>query len=133
MAERDFSINERIRMRRKEMGLIQCEVAERLGIKISTYSQMERKGHITCETLKVLCEVLEVSAQYLLYGIRTETDVGVSNPNTKRYEFLEDVSEAELKVMSETLFKLKRDKRNLVYRYAIDLVCNKRKKETATF
>ncbi len=126
MAERDFSINERIRMRRKEMGLIQGEVAERLGIKISTYSQMERKGHITCETLKILAEVLEVSSEYLLYGTKTETDVGISNPNTKRYEFLEDISDAELKILRQTLFNLKRDKRNFVYHYAIDIIKNKR-------
>ena len=126
MPKHDFAINERIRMRRKELDLIQCEVAERLKIKTSTYSQMERKGYITCENLKILAEVLEVSAEYLLYGIKTEKDVGVIPPNTKRYEFLEDISDAELKIMQKTLFKLKRNKRNLVYHYAIDIIKKKR-------
>ncbi len=126
MAERDFSINERIRMRRKELRLNQTTMAESLGIKTSTYSQMERKGYITCETLRILCDVLRVSAEYLLYGIKTENDVEVIPPNTKRYEFLEDISDAELKIMQKTLFKLKRNKRNLVYHYAIDIIKKKR-------
>ena len=83
---------------------------------------MERKGYITCENLKILAEVLEVSAEYLLYGIKTEKDVGVVPPNTKRYEFLEDISDAELKILRQTLFYLNRNKRNHVYQYAIDII-----------
>ncbi len=126
MAKRDISVNQRIRMCRKERGLNQTCVAEVLGIKTSTYSQMERKGYITCENLKILAEVLEVSIEYLLYGIKTEKDVGVIPPNTKRYEFLEDISNSELKILRQTLFHLKREKRNLVYHYAIDIIKKKR-------
>ncbi len=125
MLERDFAINERIRMRRKELDLIQAEVAERLGIKTSTYSQMERKGYITCENLKILSEFLEVSTEYLLYGIKTKKDVGVTPPNTKRYKFLEDISDAELTVLQKSVFYLNKDKRNLIYHYAIDIIKKK--------
>lgn len=122
MPKRDFAINERIIARRKELGLNQTMLAESLGIKVSSYSQMERKGHITCETLRVLCEVLKVSTEYLLYGIKTEKDIGVTLPNTKRYEFLEDISDAELKILQQTVFCLSRNKRNYVYRFALDII-----------
>ena len=122
MPKRDFTINERIIARRKELGLNQTMLAESLGIKVSSYSQMERKGHITCETLRVLCEVLRVSTEFLLYVIKTEKDIGVTLPNTKRYEFLEDISDAELKILRQTVFCLRRDKRNCVYRFALDII-----------
>ncbi|MBQ6847398.1 MAG: hypothetical protein IJO62_00580 [Clostridia bacterium] len=97
-----------------------------MGIKTSTYSQMERKGYITCETLKFLSGILNISTEYLLYGMKTEKDVEVIPPDTKRYEFLENISDAELKILRRTLFYLKREKRNMVYRYAIEMINNKK-------
>lgn len=126
MPKHDFTINERIMARRKELGFSQKMMAESLGIKTNTYSQMERKGHIICETLRVLCDVLQVSTEYLLYGVKTKIDVGVISPDAKRYEFLEDISDTELKILSRTLFRLKREKRNMVYHYAIQLTNNKK-------
>ncbi len=125
MAERDFSVNERIRLCRKERGLNQTQVAKALGIKTSTYSQMERKGYVTCETLKILSEVFDVSPIYLLYGTKTENDISTGKPYESRYSFLEDISDAELTVLQKSVFYLNRDKRNLIYHYAIDILKNK--------
>ena len=54
MINRDMGVNERIRLCRKERELTQTRVAKVLGIKTCTYSQLERKGYVTCETLKIL-------------------------------------------------------------------------------
>lgn len=58
MINRDMGVNERIRLCRKERELTQTRVAKVLGIKTCTYSQLERKGYVTCETLKILSQFL---------------------------------------------------------------------------
>lgn len=62
------TINQRIRFYRKEMMYSQAQVAQMLNLKMTTYSQMERKGNITCEILIKLTEILNVDALTLLYG-----------------------------------------------------------------
>ena len=62
-------INQRIRSIRKELGIKQKEVAEYLGIKESTYSQMERTGNITCETAVKIARIFETDLNYLILGL----------------------------------------------------------------
>lgn len=62
------TINQRVRKYRKDLFLNQSDVAQMLGMKTSTYSQMERMGNITCETLLKLTEILKVDVLKLLYG-----------------------------------------------------------------
>lgn len=62
------TVNERIAFYRKKSHLSQNEVAERIGMKGSTYSQMERRGNVSAERLKALAEVFEIKAEELLYG-----------------------------------------------------------------
>lgn len=62
------TINERIVRYRKFAGITQKEMADFLGIKLSTYSQKEKKGIIDCETLKKIAEVFEIDIMLLLYG-----------------------------------------------------------------
>ena len=62
------TINQRVRKYRKDLFLNQSDVAKMLGMKTSTYSQMERMGNITCETLLKLTEILKVDVLKLLYG-----------------------------------------------------------------
>ena len=125
MAKRDKSINERIRQCRKERELTQTRVAKVLGIKTSTYSQLERKGYVTSEVIKILSGFFDVSPIYLLYGTEEKNGVSTGKPYESRYDFLENVSDAELKVLRETVFYLNRDKRNIIYHYAIDILKNK--------
>ena len=63
----DRSINQRIALYRKMANLTQIEVAEKMGMKCSTYSQMERKGSISTERLLVLADILGVTPEMLLY------------------------------------------------------------------
>ena len=63
----DRSINRRIALYRKMANLTQTEVAEKMGMKCSTYSQMDRKGSISTERLLVLADILGVTPEMLLY------------------------------------------------------------------
>ena len=63
----DASINQRIALYRKMANLTQTEVAEKMGMKCSTYSQMERKGSISTERLLTICKILGVTPEMLLY------------------------------------------------------------------
>ena len=74
-----MTINERIRYFRRKLKYTQADVAKMLDMKISTYSQMERKGNITCETLIKLTNILKTDALTLLYGENYEE----SNVNSK--------------------------------------------------
>lgn len=65
------TINQRIRRYRKKSNLTQSQLGEMIGLKTSTYSQMERKGQITCDTILRLAEVLKVDAAVLLLGEKT--------------------------------------------------------------
>ena len=62
------TINQRIRRLRKEKGYTQAEVANYLKLKVSTYSQMERKGRINSDIITKLSEVLDTKPLVILYG-----------------------------------------------------------------
>ena len=56
-----YTINQRVAIYRKMANLTQTEAAERLGMKCSTYSQMERKGNISVDKLMAIAEVFGVN------------------------------------------------------------------------
>ena len=60
-------INKRIALYRKLANLTQTEAAEKLGMKCSTYSQMERKGSISADKLIALADIFGVAPETLLY------------------------------------------------------------------
>ncbi len=62
----EMTVNQRIFHYRKLAGLTQAEVAERMGMKIPTYSKMEREGRITVDKLEKIAEILEININYLL-------------------------------------------------------------------
>ena len=62
------TINQRVAKCRKLADLNQAEAAEKLGMKTSTYSQMERKGKISAERLLKLAQIFNVHPNVLLYG-----------------------------------------------------------------
>ncbi len=71
------TINQRVARNRKLVGLTQQETAEKLGMKCSTYSQMERKGNISANKVLELAAIFNISPDVLLYGDnppQTETD-----------------------------------------------------------
>ena len=73
-------INKRIAHYRKLAGFSQTQVAEMLGLKISTYSQRERVGDISAECLKKLSVILDVSAEILLFGEEKKAEAILPKP-----------------------------------------------------
>ena len=78
----DRSINQRIALYRKMANLTQTEVAEKMGMKCSTYSQMERKGAISADRLLVLADILGVTPEMLLYETPTVKKLDFSAAET---------------------------------------------------
>lgn len=70
------TINERIAAFRKKAFMSQADVAERIGMKGSTYSQMERRGKIPTDRLIALAEVFGITTEQLLYD---ETELQQQN------------------------------------------------------
>ncbi len=62
------TINQRIVRFRKNANLTQTNVANALGMNLSTYAQMERMGKIHSEVIIKLCNILKVDELTLLYG-----------------------------------------------------------------
>lgn len=60
-------INNRVVWARKKAGLKQSEAAERLGMKSSTYSQMERSGSIPADKLLDMSNAFRVSPVDFLF------------------------------------------------------------------
>lgn len=70
-----MTVNERIRYFRKRAGLTQADVAERMGLKLNTYSKMEREGRITVDRLLKLAQILDVDYDLLVSGKEKETKI----------------------------------------------------------
>ena len=73
-------INARIASLRRLREYRQADVAELLGMKTSTYSQMEQKGIITAEMVIRLSQLFDVDAREILYDSDYETPI----PPTKK-------------------------------------------------
>ena len=65
-------INKRVRKYRKLAHLTQSQVADLIGMKSSSYSQMERVGDISAERIIKLAEIFEINVGLLLYGEEIE-------------------------------------------------------------
>ena len=61
-------VNERIAQARKASGLNQNEVAEKLNLKSTTYSQMERSGNIYTARFFKIADILNTTVCDLYYG-----------------------------------------------------------------
>lgn len=94
----DKSINQRVTYYRKRQRLTQTQVAQMMGIKMSTYSQCERRGHISGERLIKLAEILEVSCDTLLYGEEPQTPT-IPQPQTFETEFFTNKEKSLIKVL----------------------------------
>lgn len=58
---------ERLKATRMESGMTQKEVCEKLGLSLNGYASYEQgRTEPNVETLKALCKLFEVSADYLL-------------------------------------------------------------------
>lgn len=81
-------VNERIKMYRKEKKLTQGELAKIIGIKTSTYSQMEREGNITVDMALKIAEALGVDPNLIVYGEETKADGELEISTVKPTQFV---------------------------------------------
>ena len=118
------SLNKRIARLRKAKGLKQADMAERLGLKESTYSQMERQGNITAQKLLDIAAILGVDVNVLLYGedyLEPSKNNGGSTINFEQkavvLEFSDDPPKPVTKfdVAVEAFRNLKKDQQDEVY------------------
>ncbi len=121
----EMSINERIIHFRKLMRFTQTEMAERLGIKCSSYSQLERIGKITCERLIEISKILDVDILFLLFGKEEEVRIATQNKEElerykKRYSFFEVISTQELKLIKDFCY-LSKQKRYSLYEKSLKM------------
>ncbi len=69
-------IGARIHARRKELGLTQELLAEKMDVSVQMISNLELgKKAIRPENLVKLCRILQVSSDYVLTGTRSEQEV----------------------------------------------------------
>lgn len=64
----DKEINARIKHYRNLKKMTQEELGMALGMKCSTYSQMERRGKITVDMAKAIAKILDVDSDVIIYG-----------------------------------------------------------------
>ena len=70
------NIGQRISERRKELHLTQEKLAEQMDVSIQMISNLELgKKAIRPENLVKVCNVLEVSADYILTGMRSDHEI----------------------------------------------------------
>ena len=78
MGDNEFlkEMGQRIMLRRKALRMTQEELAEKLGVSTQMISNLELgKKAIRPENLAKVCTVLELSADFVLTGMRTKTAV----------------------------------------------------------
>lgn len=100
MADVDLAeIGKRIQSRRKQQGLTQEQLADRMNVSIQMISNLERGNKaIRIDNLINLCQILDVSTDYILTGKETQDDFhaltarieALSTANRKMIEMLID-------------------------------------------
>lgn len=100
MADVDLAeIGRRIQSRRKQQGLTQEQLADRMNVSIQMISNLERGNKaIRIDNLINLCQILDVSTDYILTGKETQDDFhaltarieALSPANRKMIEMLID-------------------------------------------
>ena len=107
-------LNARVIYYRKMADKTQQEVADFLGIKVSTYSQREREGNLTVECVLKICECLKVHPLILICGEIPEIPV-------KIIEKEPDFTHQE-KNMIECMRFMNQKQRDYLYKHAVQIV-----------
>ncbi len=80
-------IGKRIKYLREKKGLLQKEVAEKIGVTRETIVNIENgRSKGTMEIVEPLCEILGVSPNYLILGRDTISELGLSPEGEKLYK-----------------------------------------------
>lgn len=91
-------MGQRIMIRRKSLRMTQEELAEKLGVSTQMISNLELgKKAIRPENLAKVCEVLKLSADFVLTGMNTNTAIDTVA------EKLVQLTEEELKMVTDMI------------------------------
>ena len=107
-------VNYRIAHWRKLSGFNQTELAEKLGIKCNTYSQMERKGLISAERLFEMAKIFGVSPCYLFNETepcREEAKTSIV-PQTENMPSI--LNQPEIPMIKRDVFVVTKKEENLI-------------------
>ncbi len=116
-------INERVKKLRKQNKYSQKDIGNLLGMKTSTYSQMEREGNFNGDELVLLADFFKVDVKTFLYDDIPETPVIIEIPddyyqlNRREYDLMtmyrcvNKESKAEIFKFAYEQFKARRQKR----------------------
>ena len=100
-----INLGQRIAARRKELGMTQEQLAERLGLSLQSISCIELgKKAVRPENLANLCKHLNVSVDYILYGKRDESQM---NDTIKKLSSLDPEAYNAVKNMVDLLYENK--------------------------
>lgn len=70
-------IGKRINLKRKELNLTQEQLAEKMDVSIQMISNLEQgKKAIRPENLIKVCKALNISADYILLGVKSNQEIG---------------------------------------------------------
>ena len=108
------TLNERIAECRNKSGKNQTEVAEMLGIKCSTYSQMERKGIISADRLFEMAKIFGISPCYLFNETepcREEVKTSIV-PQTENMPSI--LNQPEIPMIKRDVFVVTKKEENLI-------------------
>lgn len=96
-------IGKRINARRRELGLTQEALAERMEVSVQMISNLELgKKAIRPENLIKLCDVLNVSSDYVLRGLRTQWE---TQGFIEKYNRLSAENQHLIEKLTENLIK----------------------------
>lgn len=106
------TIGERIRAKRKELGLTQAELGEKLGVTDRAVSKWEQdEGNPDISIVASLAAILQVSIDYLLTGKVPEERIIIKSPKDMLFEtddikYLESISSNDLSIVEMYEHKL---------------------------
>jgi transcriptional regulator with XRE-family HTH domain len=111
-----MDLGEKIKTRRKALGLSQGELAEKVGINATHLSRLETgKYQPSLEVLRKLSEVLAVSADYLLKeDAETPREVQIANkPLAERIRLVDSLEAEDQKALIQVIDSMLTKKRML--------------------
>lgn len=112
-----YTVNQRVAIYRKMANLTQTEAAERLGMKCSTYSQMERKGHISVDKLIAIAAAFGIEPSILLRDpmeLTSEQSRPVEQPTAPAKPEMPIFRESVVAPTSRPAFVISRNEENML-------------------
>ena len=100
------TLGDRIKLKRKELGLSQSELADKVGISYAQIGRYETKdAQPPTKTLTIIADVLGISPDFLIYGTSDEkAKTKLSDPELiNQFKAIEDMDEDDRNVVKKLI------------------------------